>query len=196
MVVVSTPQSEKFIAQPTTYARKRTSSRARIEQTCRGFRHLPKYAQWGLEQRAGSRPISRVLSRVIIPLRRPSPNACSSLPGSHARTRRCEFPRDFPIWPCSRWGLPCHARYRPRGALLPHHFTLTRGRFPREKPAQAVSFCCTFRGLAPPRRYLAPCPKEPGLSSASREKCSDHLADSEAHHTPRWTKRQSRIAAT
>jgi len=34
--------------------------------------------------------------------------------------------------------------------------------------ASAVSFCCTFRGLAPPRRYLAPCPKEPGLSSASR----------------------------
>ena len=28
-------------------------------------------------------------------------------------------------------------------------------------------FCGTFRGLAPPRRYLAPCPVEPGLSSAS-----------------------------
>src|SRR5262249_1407088 len=26
-------------------------------------------------------------------------------------------------------------------------------------------FCCTFRGLTPPRRYLAPCPMEPGLSS-------------------------------
>ena len=26
--------------------------------------------------------------------------------------------------------------------------------------------CCTFRRLAPPRRYLAPCPMEPGLSSA------------------------------
>src|SRR5207302_9563249 len=25
--------------------------------------------------------------------------------------------------------------------------------------------CCTFRGLAPPRRYLAPYPPEPGLSS-------------------------------
>jgi len=25
--------------------------------------------------------------------------------------------------------------------------------------------CCTFRRLAPPRRYLAPCPLEPGLSS-------------------------------
>ena len=26
-------------------------------------------------------------------------------------------------------------------------------------------FCCTFRRLTPPRRYLAPCPVEPGLSS-------------------------------
>jgi len=28
-------------------------------------------------------------------------------------------------------------------------------------------FCGTFHGLAPSRRYLAPCPKEPGLSSGS-----------------------------
>jgi len=27
------------------------------------------------------------------------------------------------------------------------------------------AFCCTFRGLAPPRRYLAPWLVEPGLSS-------------------------------
>ena len=27
------------------------------------------------------------------------------------------------------------------------------------------AFCCTVRGLAPPRHYLAPCPVEPGLSS-------------------------------
>ena len=30
----------------------------------------------------------------------------------------------LPIWPCSRWGLPCHERYRSRGELLPHRFTL------------------------------------------------------------------------
>ena len=77
-----------------------------------------------------SRPISRVLSWAIIPLGRPSPVASSSLPGSHARTRRCRLPCDFPIWPCSRWGFPCHVRYRPRGALLPHHFTLTCVAFP------------------------------------------------------------------
>ncbi|AHF78649.1 hypothetical protein Sant_3669 [Sodalis praecaptivus] len=27
------------------------------------------------------------------------------------------------------------------------------------------ALCCTCRGFAPPRRYLAPCPMEPGLSS-------------------------------
>ena len=31
-----------------------------------------------------------------------------------------------PIWSCSEWGLPCHNCYQLRGALLPHHFTLTR----------------------------------------------------------------------
>ena len=29
------------------------------------------------------------------------------------------------IWACWRWGLPCRPRHRERGALLPHHFTLT-----------------------------------------------------------------------
>jgi hypothetical protein len=29
-------------------------------------------------------------------------------------------------------------------------------------------FCGTFRRLAPPRRYLAPCPAEPGLSSTAQ----------------------------
>jgi len=63
-----------------------------------------------------------------------------------------------PIWSCSGWGLPCHTCYQARGALLPHHFTLTlrTGRY---------IFCGTFRRLTPPRRYLASCPAEPGLSS-------------------------------
>jgi len=33
--------------------------------------------------------------------------------------------RYFPIWPCSRWGLPCRTCCQDRGALLPHRFTLT-----------------------------------------------------------------------
>ena len=41
-------------------------------------------------------------------------------------------------------------------------------------------FCGTCRGLAPPRRYLAPCPVEPGLSSprAPRRASGDCPADS------------------
>ena len=101
-----------------------------------------------------SQPVSRVLSRIIIHLDRESP------PGLEQPTRKRRGPRHcFPIWSCSGWGLPCRFRYRKRGALLPHPFTLTsRGwRF---------AFCCTGRRLAPPRRYLAPCPAEPGLSSS------------------------------
>ncbi len=39
-------------------------------------------------------------------------------------------------------------------------------------------FCGTFHGLAPSRRYLAPCPKEPGLSSVTTNGGGDYLADS------------------
>ena len=67
-----------------------------------------------------------------------------------------------PIWSCSRWGLPCHICYQMRGALLPHHFTLTD---PHRNEDRRYIFCGTFRQLTLPRRYLAPCPMEPGLSS-------------------------------
>jgi hypothetical protein len=35
----------------------------------------------------------------------------------------------------------------------------------RQSGFRRCVFCGTFRRLAPPRRYLAPCPAEPGLSS-------------------------------
>jgi len=66
-----------------------------------------------------------------------------------------------PIWSCSRWGLPCRFRCRSRGALLPHPFTLTWSLAGHRR----FALCCTGRRLAPPRRYLAPCPMKPGLSS-------------------------------
>jgi len=41
-------------------------------------------------------------------------------------TRIQRGPRHWiPIWSCSGRGLPCHSCYHSRGALLPHHFTLT-----------------------------------------------------------------------
>ncbi len=103
-----------------------------------------------------SQPVSRVLSWIIIHLNRKSPS------GLKQPTRKRRGPRhSFPIWSCSGWGLPCHHCYQQRGALLPHPFTLT-------DLSRRYTFCCTGRGLTPPRCYLAPCPAEPGLSSSSR----------------------------
>ena len=69
-----------------------------------------------------------------------------------------------PIWPCSDRGLPSHACCQACGGLLPHLFTLTSGLRRRR-----FVFCGTVRHDGPktlvPRRYLAICPLEPGLSS-------------------------------
>ncbi len=45
------------------------------------------------------------------------------------------------------------------------------------KESRRYIFCGTFRRLSPPRRYLAPCPVEPGLSSLciNRERLPDRL---------------------
>ena len=103
-----------------------------------------------------SRPISRVLSGTVIPLGASSPIRSSSLPGDTAGHSIVSL---FGLAP----GGVCRAGPLPdsRCALTaPFHPCLIP-----EGPS-AVSFCCTFRRLAPPRRYLAPCPVEPGLSSA------------------------------
>ena len=86
-----------------------------------------------------------------IHLGRLSPVASRDRPGRHAGNALDAAP----IWSCSRWGLPCRRRYRRRGALLPHPFTLTRRR--RSSFAGRFAFCGTFPGVAPARRYLAPC---------------------------------------
>ena len=79
-------------------------------------------------------------------------------------TREPRGPRDrSPIWSCSEWGLPCHQCCHRRGALLPHHFTLTGA-----DALRRCIFCGTFRRLTPPRGYLALCPMEPGLSSRNQ----------------------------
>src|SRR3546814_12169063 len=57
-----------------------------------------------------------------------------------------------------------------RAGLLPgSRCALTAPFHPCHAPRRTVrrfAFCCTFRRPAPPRRYLAPCPVEPGLPSA------------------------------
>ena len=54
-----------------------------------------------------------------------SPCASSDLPGNTRGPRVAVETACPPIWSCSGWGLPCHRCYHRRGALLPHHFTLT-----------------------------------------------------------------------
>ena len=80
-----------------------------------------------------------------------------------ARDRRCRTSLRTPLFGLAPGGVYRAANcYQSRGALLPHLFTLTgRGR--------RYIFCGTFHGLTPPRRYLAPCPKEPGLSSVTQK---------------------------
>ncbi len=110
------------------------------------------------------------VSRVLFgPPKRPG---WSSLWDDCHQSPRAAYPRLTPeggggagrtsplIWPCSDWGLPCHRRYRRRGGLLPHHFTLTAGSRRRR-----CVFCGPVRRLSAPRRYLAVYPLELGLSS-------------------------------
>ncbi len=77
--------------------------------------------RWGKPgtRMSGSRPISRVLSRAIIHLGRTSPYASSDLPGSLCEPQvRGRCPARFPIWSCSRWGLPCHRVLPPARCAL------------------------------------------------------------------------------
>ena len=137
---------------------------------------------WEAATERGSRPISRVLSRATIHLGHMSPCASSDLPGSPCGPQeRTRWFARFPIWSCSRWGLPCRRVLPPARCALtaPFHPYLpqpvARGTWAGLSSGQRrrnvlrhrrFAFCCTFRGLAPPRRYLAPRPVEPGLSSA------------------------------
>ena len=107
--------------------------------------------------------ISRVLSWTTIHLGRPSPIASSNLPGSPLGAGGADRSLRTPLFGLAPGGVyPAAACYQPRGALLPHLFTLTGA----QCALRRYVFCGTFHGLSPSRRYLAPCPMEPGLSSA------------------------------
>ena len=146
-----------------------------------------RHAYNSITQGKWSRPVSRVLSRTIIPLESPSPATSSGLPGSTG---------GHPLPLAGR--LPYLALLQV-GFAVPSNVATDAVRSYRTVsplPASLLTlrrfvFCCTFRRLTPPRRYLAPCPQEPGLSSTFREKCSDRPADSartiatcRPHHKP------------
>ncbi len=109
-------------------------------------------------ERASS-PISRVLSWTVIHLGPASPQTSSNLPESSAG-HAIGF----------LFGLAPGGVYHRRGLLPATRCALTAPFHPyrRPKALRRYAFCCTFRRLAPPRRYLAPCPVEPGLSSPGK----------------------------
>ena len=71
------------------------------------------HALWRSVIQEGSRPISRVLSRAVIPLGYASPRTSSDLPGSS-----CGHTQRSPIRSCSGWGLPCRRVLPPARCAL------------------------------------------------------------------------------
>jgi hypothetical protein len=78
--------------------------------------------------------------------------------------RACaQSPRAVPIRSCSRWGLPCRRRYRRRGALLPHRFTLTAVVYATRRGG--LFSVALSLGSHPPDVIRHRLSTEPGLSS-------------------------------
>src|SRR5262245_61029686 len=129
----------------------------RVEEVAPAFPRKRGKGRW-LKPHIGSwsRPISRVLSRAIIHLGYASPHTSSDLPGSlygpYVRSEDRVLPylvllqAGFAVPPSVTTGAV--RSYRTISPLP----LLAERRF---------AFCCTFRGLASPRRYLAPCPGSP-----------------------------------
>ena len=113
------------------------------------------------------RPVSRVLFplswEIAIHLGHPLPDASRDPPGQrHGNMPLDHSPSVAPIRSCSRCGLPCHRRYRRRGALLPHPFTLTC--HTRKYAGGFLSVALSLR-LPPPGVTRHRVSVEPGLSS-------------------------------
>jgi len=104
------------------------------------FEKLVKFAA---KNPSGSRPVSRVLSWAIIHLGLPSPAASSDLPESTAGSGIAFL---FGLAPGGVYLAA--ACYHLRGALLPHHFTLTP-LFTNEQPGGIFSVALSV-GSRPP----------------------------------------------
>ena len=81
-------------------------------------------------------------------------------------------PTTFPIWSCSKRGMPSMPRHRGIWWALTPPF--------HPYPAQGGAVCFLWRcpRVAPPGCYPAFCPVEPGLSSPGLAARSDGLSDS------------------
>src|SRR5271165_6963343 len=116
-----------------------------------------------------------------IPLGRPSPGASSNQPERQGQRMRPRLTpegakRIAPIRSCSRRGLPCRRRCRPRGALLPHPFTLTHAPDLAAGWMGGLLSVALSLGSPPPDVIRRRIRLEPGLSSASKRRPSGRLA--------------------
>ena len=108
------------------------------------------------------RSISRVLSWTAIHLGPASPRASSDLPGPGAGHAHGSLFGLAPggVYPATAVASGAVRSYRTFSPL------------PTGGPVGRYVFCGTFHRFAPSRRYLAPCPVEPGLSSAAHRGAS------------------------
>ena len=110
-------------------------------------------ASWGFSR---SRPVSRILSWVAIPL--------GSYPGP-GRVASCG-----PCSPCTGRGLASRRVAAVAGGLLPHLFTLTSGVSGKETSRRRrFVFCATFRRLSPPGLRQRPTLRCPDFPRAAPE---------------------------
>jgi len=125
-----------------------------------------------------SRPVSRVLYGRGLSPRRDGHSSGTPVAGRLEQPTRATRPTDeapqrpkakriAPIRSCSRRGLPCRRRCRPRGALLPHPFTLTLAVGPCGPRAEGGLLSVALSlGSPPPDVIRRRIRLEPGLSSA------------------------------
>ncbi len=66
-----------------------------------------------------------------------------------------------PIWACCRWGLPCRRCRQRRGALLPHHFTLTRRAWEGGNVGTCEGRCSGESPLTFPLSHIPTLPRPP-----------------------------------
>ena len=129
--------------------------------------------KWERMENGARWPVSRVLSP---PDAEDGHSSATSVAGRLTRptrtaARKSASPRlrgrAVPTWSCSRWGLPSRRRYRRRGALLPHPFTLTADE-PRRLRGGLLSVALSL-GSPPPDVIRHRISMEPGLSSLLRQ---------------------------
>jgi len=140
-----------------------------------------------------SSPPQLFISRVLFPTRSPGDDhfsgppvaeaALATVPGSAGRAilRRGVAAPCFPIWSCSRWGLPCLRCHHRSGELLPRHFTLTR------RLAPAGGFFSVALSLGSPPVAVSDHPAHGArtfLTSANGAKARSSVQLSGAHYSP------------